>query len=289
MTPRATAPEVSESVHDLNRFFVIGAGRCGTTSLCDALSQLPAVAMCEPKEPGFFCDQPSFDRGLEWYESLFSVGSETRWLGEGTVNYTNRRHSGETAARLAQAYPQAKLIYITRNPMEQILSNWRFSWMAGSEAQGFSTAIRENPTYLERCDYDWQLAPYRSCFPPQSLWIGFYEEMCANEAVFLESVLRFLGMGGPRAALSRSNTGDSLRRPRALLTRVRSFPGFADLRRWVPTAIRRRVASLLHRRIPWPEDSDWTPELRDWTLARVGDRSRDFLRANQRELSLWNL
>lgn len=273
----------------VERFFVIGAGRCGTTSVCDWLSEIPGVAMCDPKEPGFFCDQATFERGLSWYESLFHIHGETRFVGEGSVNYTNRRHCEETATRISLAFPDSKLIYITRNPLEQIHSNWRFSWMCCGETRGFSSALRECPTYLERCDYDWQLAPYRDCFSSRDIWVGFFEDLQRDENQFLESIVRFLGIDGPLPPLQKKNTVHSLRKPMALLRGVRNAPGFSDLRRFVPRALRQGVTALLHRRTPWPQDSEWTPELREWTLSRIAHRSRAFLIANQKEPALWEL
>ena len=33
---------------------IIGAMKCGTTTLFDLLAQHPQIAPCKPKEPGFF-------------------------------------------------------------------------------------------------------------------------------------------------------------------------------------------------------------------------------------------
>ncbi len=53
-------------------FFVIGAAKAGTTSLCELLGAHPDVFMCDPKEPGFFSLPTKYKLGYDWYASLFA-------------------------------------------------------------------------------------------------------------------------------------------------------------------------------------------------------------------------
>jgi len=82
----------------LPNFFVIGAGKSGTTSLWRYLEQHPEVYMSPIKEPKFFAFEggvPDF-RGpktpwavtdLEAYRALFAGVSEEKALGEASAYY----------------------------------------------------------------------------------------------------------------------------------------------------------------------------------------------------------
>jgi len=65
-------------------FFVIGAMKSGTTSLCDLLAEHPDVFVSNPKEPGFFSIADPTAEQLRAYERLF----------EGASGYTPPRQLG---------------------------------------------------------------------------------------------------------------------------------------------------------------------------------------------------
>lgn len=73
-------------------FYVIGAPKCGTTSLYHVLRQHPDVFMSRRKEPHFFTDPDhlpsSYDRmGVEAYLELFSNAPSDAVAGEASVTY----------------------------------------------------------------------------------------------------------------------------------------------------------------------------------------------------------
>jgi hypothetical protein len=68
-------------------FLCIGAQKCGTTWLATAVSQHPEVGTGRKKELHFFDQREAYARGLDWYESQFRTGPETRAVGEFTPNY----------------------------------------------------------------------------------------------------------------------------------------------------------------------------------------------------------
>ena len=49
-------------------FLVIGAMKCGTTSLCSLLDQHPDIFMSNPKETYFFSNDEVYQKGLKCYE-----------------------------------------------------------------------------------------------------------------------------------------------------------------------------------------------------------------------------
>ena len=89
--------------------FVIGAAKCGTTSLHHYLNQHPDISMSRVKEPGVF-STPHWLPGFESYDGLFDCEAPHR--GESSTSYSRYPAEGDAAARIHGAVPDAKHIYI---------------------------------------------------------------------------------------------------------------------------------------------------------------------------------
>lgn len=119
---------------EMDSFFLVGAPKCGTTSLAKHLSRHPEVAFSDPKEPHFFsADYPFGPCGLtdlHDYRSLFPVTESTRCLGEGSVFYL---YSSEAVPRIEQmSEKRARYIVCLRDPVKASFSmhaqNVAFGW-----------------------------------------------------------------------------------------------------------------------------------------------------------------
>lgn len=113
--------------------FILGAPKCGTTSLADWLQQHPNVFMCEPKEPHYF----NFDsdhhhaKTLDHYESLFSsVAPEHQVVGEASVWYLV---SEVAVDEILKYQSDAKFVVCLRNPIEVAVSLHSQKMFSGGE------------------------------------------------------------------------------------------------------------------------------------------------------------
>ena len=70
----------------LPNLIVIGAAKCGTTSLHEYLDAHPEIAMSREKELYFFIEEKNWNKGLAWYESNFDPHARVR--GESSPGYT---------------------------------------------------------------------------------------------------------------------------------------------------------------------------------------------------------
>jgi hypothetical protein len=104
-------------------FFIVGAPRCGTSSLFAYLDAHPKVYACEPKEPYHF----GSDIALSWrpfadrkdYLQLFEGARDDQMAGEATVLYLYSK----TAPHEIKAFsPSAKIIIMLRDPVEVLRS-----------------------------------------------------------------------------------------------------------------------------------------------------------------------
>ena len=105
----------------LPNLIVIGAQKCGTSSLHNYLAAHPQIAMSRVKEINFFNEETRWAYGTEWYARHFEPG-EVR--GESSPAYAFLPESEGTAERMHEVVPNARLIYIVRDPVERIRSNY---------------------------------------------------------------------------------------------------------------------------------------------------------------------
>ena len=108
-------------------FFIIGAPKCGTTSLFQHLSGHPQVFAATNKEPFYFCtDMPGYRERTSRitnerdYLSLFAGATDAHLhLGEASVYYLFSRVA---VTEILHKYPTAKFIVILRNPVDMVYS-----------------------------------------------------------------------------------------------------------------------------------------------------------------------
>ncbi|SRR6056297_999156 len=104
-------------------FFIIGAPKCGTTSLYYYLKDHPDIFMAEPKEPHYFSTDFSdkFRKVLtrEDYLNLFKEAKKYKAVGEGSTEYL---YSKEAVPNILKFNSEAKFIVMVRNPIELVIS-----------------------------------------------------------------------------------------------------------------------------------------------------------------------
>jgi hypothetical protein len=193
--------------------FIVGAARCGTTSLWQILRQHPQIFMPADelyKEPAFF----SGLRGLtdiEAYLRIFSDASpEHEWIGEASTAYLTDPVS---AKRIYDYNPDARIIIMLRNPAERAYSLYNWMVQDGYEFAGtFQEALdleskrgdKEIPNWFEP-EYYWnymyfqsglyheQLKRYIDLFGDKVLIIKF-EDFMRDAVKAYDSVCAFLGL-----------------------------------------------------------------------------------------------
>jgi hypothetical protein len=180
-----------ESYH-LPNLIVIGAMKCATTSLHYYLGLHPEIFMSPKKELNFFISQGNWHRGLAWYKSNFT--GEAKIYGESSPNYANYPFSWVVPERIHALVPEAKLIYIVRDPIDRIISHYVHQYAVGREHRMLSEALanlEDNP-YISRSMYAMQLEPYLETFPQSQLLVIAQEDLCSHRKETLREVFRFL-------------------------------------------------------------------------------------------------
>lgn len=178
-------------------FLVIGAMKCGTTSLHRYLSRHPSIALPPEKEVNFFFgDRPGgpgqFWRGPGWYESRFPPGSVR---GDVSPGCTSPDHPG-VARRIASVAPRAKLLYVVRDPLARAVSQYRHHRRDGTEHRSMAEALPDPGShYVLRSRYADRLDPFLQQFPDEQVAVIDHDDLRRDTAATVAAICRFLGLG----------------------------------------------------------------------------------------------
>jgi hypothetical protein len=179
----------------LPTFIIIGAMKSGTTSLASYLGAHPDVFMSSPKEPNFFSRRWD-KRGeelLPWYEGLFQDSSGIPCRGEASVSYTMAPAFEGVPARIARIVPDARLVYLIRNPVDRIRSMYVNEVGNGDTELSLSESLDQDPRYLEISRYAAQAELYLEHFARDQLLIVSSERLRDDRARVVRKVLDFIG------------------------------------------------------------------------------------------------
>lgn len=160
-------------------YYVGGAQKGGTTSLYYAFTQHPQVIPSKNKEMFFYSVTPNYEKGLYYYRQFFAT-SFYKWLKEfksGKRAFcfdctTNALDSIEAPKRILKDNPEAKVIFMLRNPVERAFSHYKMAVKKGWEYADFEKALElEEKRIEEGCmhqlshpfhNYAYQRLGYRS-------------------------------------------------------------------------------------------------------------------------------
>ena len=178
------------------RFFIIGAQKAGTTSLYEYLATHPDIFASPIKETKFFLNPTPTTENENSYRSMFAGRAAERWAFEASPHYTQYPRYQGVPARIHATFPQARLIYILRHPIDRIYSHYlfRLSKPDKGEQRSFDEAIDANPLYLDTSRYHLQLTQYLGLFPPTHILVVFFEELVADPRTTVKRIFDFLAV-----------------------------------------------------------------------------------------------
>jgi len=190
----------------LPTFFIIGAAKAGTTSLHFYLDQHPEIQMSAEKEPNFFSGPANgmpYPVGrvdtLDRYEQLFDSAFEVR--GEASPSYTNAPRRAGVPARIAAAVPDAKFIYLVRDPIARTVSHYRHRVAAGKERRSLPEVLagldESDPhSFYLTCQsfYAHQLQLYLERFPAERILVIDQADLLADREATLRKIFAFLAV-----------------------------------------------------------------------------------------------
>ncbi|MFX0210564.1 MAG: sulfotransferase [Candidatus Hodarchaeota archaeon] len=274
-------------------YLVIGAGKSGTTSLCELLDQHPRVFMSNPKELRFFSHDKNFQRGWDWYESFFLGAERALAIGEGSVDYTNRNAFPKTAERIAKSIPKAKLIYIVRHPLERIKSKWRMEACLNPGFPEFNQAVRSefSPPDTDLSKYWFQISVYRDYFPDDQILVLFFEDFKSDPEGEIRRCFKFLGVDTEVELFEPDRPRNTMAYQRAYgypLYFLRHLPISNLILDIMPNSWRTRIRNspLLTRDVV--SIPEWDLDTRKWVFDQLAEDIRMFLKFYGKPYDYWS-
>lgn len=226
-------------------FIVIGAMKCGTSTLQAQLSAQQGVFMSTPKEPNFFSDDDVFARGADWYGALFLEASAGALTGEASTHYTKLPTYPHTVSRMRAALPDLKLIYMIRDPVTRAVSHYIHEWTERRADRDAEVAFRSNSDFVDYGRYGMQITPFIETYGADNVLLTSLEAIkLAPDAEFAR-IAKFLGLSSGAKwhhDLEAQNVSSKRMRRMPLQGLLIDNPVAAAVRRTlVPAGLRRRI------------------------------------------------
>ena len=216
-------PKRGQILPSIPHFVIVGAPKCGTTSLYRYLQQHPGVFMPENKEPRFFCNYPtaSFEFGTKQfhpnivtapdeYLGLFRDAPPGAILGEASTDYLS---CPGVAERLHAWNPDAKIIVMLRDPIDRAYSEYQHSIAASFQTLSFAESLREEKrrfaegydpifAHVRRGLYADGVKDFQQKFGRSNVKVILFEQFSSATQAVVQSVFEFLALSPMKVDVS---------------------------------------------------------------------------------------
>lgn len=263
--------------------FIIGAQRAGTTSLSAILDQHPDIVLSTPKEPDFF--SVNWDQGLDWYRSRFRRHDAT--LVDASVNYTMAMARSATLAedlsdtvarRIHEVSPQARFVYVVRDPAERCYSAYWHEVRAGREQRSLKAAVDQLRYYVMASYYYKQIKPFLGSFPLDRFLIVNFADFVRNPLLVAQNCSEFFGVVRSDFAFRREKPRNQAFQYSQLGLTLRNLAGEDGVKmlssivsKVLPTSLHPYAKRIVARGIP-----DLAPADRAWLTQRFSEDAHAF-------------
>jgi hypothetical protein len=229
--------------------FIVGAPKCGTTTLWGWLAGHPDVYFPPLKEPHYFRPGGSRRfRDLAEYESMYQPGRDRKWRGDASTTYLMR----EGACQAIREYaPDARIVACVRDPVDllvafhaqQCYSGHEPEWdlekalalddrMARGESLGWRLRRRHMQRYRETVDLAPQLAMYERAFGSSQVHVVALDRMKADPNGTYLALCTFLEIPAQAGAVTEARNRNRWPRSRTLSWMLGRMPRTYRWYRW---------------------------------------------------------
>ncbi len=192
--------------------FIVGGQKCGTSALAAFIAQHEDVCLVAGKEAHVFDQPDGHEYHQEWidarYAQLTRHYQAQQWLCDATPIYS---YWLETHAMMARYNPNAKIIFMVRDPVERavsqyqmektrgneprhiltafLLEKWRLTLSAGSRAD---QSARRLHSYVDRGHFEAQYQHLCRYFSPQQILVIHNDDLKHHHDATLSRIFTFL-------------------------------------------------------------------------------------------------
>ena len=208
-------------------------------------------------------------KGWDWYCGLFPE-PEGRVLGEGSVTYTRAECCSDSAGRMAEKLPKAKLIYMVRHPLKRLPSGFAQSLHQRVAKPSFNEEVKLGRNLLPTSLYWERLNEYRAHFPDSQIHVVFLEDLIKDAESTVQGVFEFLGVDSARPLETKGaalNSREEKLADRGWWRSLHRFIVFRWIRAVLPEGVVLRLRPLFRKKLT--VDTSWDPVTLEWTKEKV--------------------
>lgn len=180
-------------------FIGVGMIKSGSSWLGEILAEHPSILFSRQtssKEIKFFNKPFNLAKGVDWYLKQFPPQALQKIRGEFTPGYMMDRGS---ARRIAEHFPDVKIIVALRNPIDMLYSYHRDKlaspWYL--DVPDFESSVLKGKFDDIEChlgDYSLGLAPFYEYFPREQIFVTLMDDISSDPLRVSRQLFSFLGV-----------------------------------------------------------------------------------------------
>jgi len=278
----------------LPSFLVIGAMKCGTTTLHHDLSCHPDIFLSE-KESNFLSSPAAKGaRAAASYAALYQSAQPQQCCGEVSTEYSMLPDVTDVPELAKKLLGQGtKIIYFVREPVSRAVSHHyhMHSWHGpGKMDRDIDACTKEYPSIINYGRYAMQLQPWRENFGDTAVRVVVFEEYIKDRSSTINHLCQFLGLSDlpqPLNPTSIHNRSEGKLVLNAFWGRIcKSDLYLQTIRSKLPGSLKRQLKRLL---LPTAPSRPAPPSLGtvNWILDQTAEDTADLVNFLNRKISAW--
>jgi len=239
-------------------FYIVGAPKCGTSSVWAYLRGHPDVFFPQLKEPHFFTT-PMLSLGK--YQNLYKDAKGYKAIGDASTSYLWQVNA---SSRIREVCPQARIVILLRDPVERAYSHYDMAVRTGKERLPLAEAVKCGESELVRPGmYHEHVLRFFKTFGREQVGVYLMDDLKKDTLGVMSAICRHIGVDPAlldRKELARVHNEGLLPRIGWLYKAARRAVGLQARQRLFSPALRNwlRNSPLLYRRYTPPRDEGMT-------------------------------
>ncbi len=173
-------------------FFLAGCQKTASTWLYQCFAEHPEIHVPATDATHFFTF--NYHKGLDWYKQIYKDYRNQQIVGDTTPSYIRDFDAPE---RIAAYYPEAKIIFTLRNPIDRAFSHYWHEKAKNKINYDFSEVLDNYDlyqNYIVSGFYYKYLCRYLNYFKREQILILVFDELKQDPESFIRKIYQFLNV-----------------------------------------------------------------------------------------------
>lgn len=261
---------------------IIGAMKCGTSSLYNYLIKHPEICPAKTKETEFFSENQRHGLQVKNYNDLWSFNDAThKYTLEASTGYTKYPLESNVPKMIHDYGIKPKFIYIVRNPFDRVVSHFNF---IDQKNRSWNLSITENQL-IQTSNYFLQLEQYRKYFSIKDILILDFDELKSDPDQLLLKVYKFLNISNNQ--LPKQYGVSNRTKVESRLQRGLRKSKIGPIFEYVPAPLNRLGKKIIHTISPPPEKRTLNKDEKEFIYNELKENMAEFHRVYGFDVSKW--